>query len=77
MTIACILGPTGLDPTDHWWIVSVFSHRFSSKVMRHNLDDEELDVSHRRGPVVATPMAGWEMILPMLGSAFFLEIHNF
>ena len=27
-------------------------------VMRHSLDDEELDVSHRRGPVVATPMPG-------------------
>jgi len=37
----------------HWF----FLHPFSSKV-RHNLDDEELDVSHRRGPVVATPMAG-------------------
>lgn len=36
----------------HWF----FLHPFSPKV-RHNLDDEELDVSHRRGPVVAM-MAG-------------------
>ena len=66
----------GLDPTDHWWICSLVFPGFSSKVMRHSLDDEELDVSHRRGPVVATPMPGADL-LRMLGSAICVEIHSF